>query len=85
MKCVCVCVCVCALDTYQVSFFKQSFQVFTVVSGQTVALQNDTTPALQTNIVQTFSSSAKQHHQLQGRGGERGSHTNNIHIHIYKF
>jgi hypothetical protein len=37
------------------------------------------------NILQLFSSSAKQIHQLQGRGGGRGRYTNNIHIHIYKF
>jgi hypothetical protein len=83
---VCVCVCVC-IDTYQVSFSKH-FKFSCFHGGElvvTVALLKDTTPALQRNIVQMFSSSAKQHHQLQGRGGGTGSHTNYIHIHIYKF
>ena len=43
-----------------------------MVSGQTVVLQNDTTPALHRNILQLFSSSAKQGHQLLGRGGGVG-------------
>ena len=43
-----------------------------MVSGQIVVLQNDSTPALQRNMLRPFSSSAKQGHQLQGGSGGRG-------------